>query len=92
MTGFFYEVLGFIFEKILLPLFVIFLVLLIIAIPFFIYSFYKEESCCIKKENKLVHQEAYTSYVMSGKVMVPLFHPAMDVFKDVCVKSKDTCK
>lgn len=92
MTEFLYNALGFMVEKIFLPIFILFLALLIVCIPFWIYEKVKENECCSAWGSKIVHQEAYTSYIYTGKVMVPIYHPAGDYPQNVCIDSKPSCK
>lgn len=43
---------------------------------------------CSRWEERVVHQEAYTQYVWTGKLMVPIYHPAGDYNRSVCVEPK----
>lgn len=43
---------------------------------------------CAKWENKIVHQRAYTTYMWSGKVMIPIHHPARNYERRVCTQPK----
>lgn len=41
---------------------------------------------CLQSHEEPRHQDAYTSFMVVGKVLVPLFHPANDYQVDVCDK------
>lgn len=70
---------------IFLPLLLLFL---FVGIPALIWYSYQEYNRCDKWESKIVHQEPWTQYVLVGKVMTPIYHPAKDVRENVCVKPK----
>ncbi len=82
-----------ILEKLLiyvfLPLFLIFMVVFVVALPFMVWNSIQEANHCAKWENKIVHQESYYTYVYTGKVMVPIYHPAGNYDKSVCVEIKN---
>lgn len=46
------------------------------------------EHPCIQSHRGIVHHNSYTSFIMAGKVMVPIFHPAYDNEGDICDKHK----
>ncbi len=85
----FYDFMDWFLEHILLPLMFIFIFLMVVVwLPVGIYLFVTQQSHCSEWQQKIVHQEAYTSYVFSGKVMVPIYNPPRDVQQNVCVKPK----
>jgi hypothetical protein len=53
-----------------------------------IYGVIEESSHCGRWQNKIVHQEAYVSFIWTGKVMVPIQHTASDYERSVCVEPK----
>jgi len=62
----------------------IFLLLLVLLF----HDVYETNKRCGRWETKIVHQNAYTTWVYSGKVMTPIYHPAGDYERSVCVEVK----
>lgn len=74
--------------KILMVIFGLVLILFIICIPIWFWNIYETNKHCAKWEEKTVWQEAYTSYIMSGKVMVPIHHKAEWIEKSFCTQPR----
>lgn len=55
---------------------------------FFLFYTNQENAHCAKWETKWTHQEAHTTFVWNGKFMTPIFHPAKDYQRKVCVEAK----
>ncbi len=62
------------------------LALVVFAVLFsFFLSFWRRENSCIRQHKGMVHHDAYTSFIFSGKgVMVPIHHPSEDVEEWIC--------
>lgn len=73
-----------IFEK-LIQLCILLLLILLVGQ---LISVYKNVENCSRWETKIVHQDAWTQYVWSGKIMVPIYHAARDYNQEVCVERK----
>lgn len=43
---------------------------------------------CIKSHKEMVYHPAWTQYMWSGKVMMPIFHSAYTSLDEVCDKRK----
>lgn len=77
MTDFFDNILMFIIEKVVLPLFVIFVVVLLLSVPFLIYSWHqdsKRPEFSLKKDDwscSKIYEYTTQSMIMVGKIMVP---------------------
>lgn len=71
------EVLNFCVEKIIMPACVLCILLLIVAVPFGIYAWYKADQAptfALRKDRwqcTAAHTETSTTYIMVGKVLVP---------------------
>lgn len=77
-----------VFEKFMIILLVLFLLFIIVGIPVLIWGSIQENKHCAEWEYRVVHQEAFYQYIWTGKVMVPVYHPAANVQKNVCVKAR----
>lgn len=75
-------------EKIVLIVAVLAILVLIIFICWSWYVGVKEYRLCAKWETKVVHQKQWTQFIYTGKVMVPIVHPARDVERRVCTQPK----
>lgn len=64
--------------------------IVIMGIIFFAVSYndYLNKQKCAKWEEKIIHQEAYRSYRLFGRTMLPVDNPAMNVKQEVCTKLK----
>ena len=70
---------------VLISLFVLAGVFIIIAL---IYQDIETNKHCARWEEKIYHQNAYTTFIWSGKVMIPIYHPAGDYKHTVCTQPK----
>src|SRR4051812_23304639 len=52
------------------------------------YVDYQAEHPCIKSHRAMVHHDAYTTFILAGKIMVPQYHDAYDAEEDVCDQRK----
>ena len=66
-------------------------VITILLIGILIFVAYQNNKCCERFESKIVHQEAWTQWVSNGKTMSPIYHPAGNYNKKVCVEPKKEC-
>lgn len=69
----------------LIGLFVLVGVIVIIAL---IFQDMETNKHCGLWERKMVHQNAYTTFIWSGKIMIPIYHPAGDYERTVCTQPK----
>lgn len=69
--------------------FIILIIALFAILPLMLFFAGKgEEEHCAKWEYKMVHQNAWTQFIWSGKTMIPIYHAARDVDRKVCVQPK----
>lgn len=66
--------------------------LIIFILSIEIFNAYQEDKCCLRHENEIVHQQAWTQWIMSGKIMIPIYHSEGDYDRNVCVQYKPECK
>lgn len=66
------------------------LCLLVVAILIvaLIWQAVETDKHCARWETKTVYQQAYTSFIWTGKTMVPMYHPGGYVEREVCVQPK----
>ena len=57
-------------------------------IAFAIWQAVETDKHCAQWGTKTVYQQAYTSFIWTGKTMVPMHHPAGYVEREVCVQPK----
>lgn len=69
----------------LIGIFILFGTLVILAL---IYQDIQTNKHCAKWEEKIYHQNAYTTFIWSGKIMIPIYHPAGDYKHTVCTQPK----
>lgn len=69
----------------LIGLFALIGVIIIIAL---IFQDMETNKHCGLWERKMVHQNAYTTFIWSGKIMIPIYHPAGDYESTVCTQPK----
>lgn len=43
---------------------------------------------CVRWEKQLVHHSAWTQFIWSGKVMIPIYHSAYSSIDNVCMETK----
>lgn len=60
--------------------------LLVSVLGFWIYKSLSSLPICLKTEPKYVCTAAYTSVVIVGKVLMPIYHPATCAVRTVCVE------
>lgn len=65
------------------------IVMLLVTMAIGMWNGEREAANCAKWEMRLVRQAAWTQYMWSGKVMVPIYHPARDVEWRVCVEPRE---
>jgi hypothetical protein len=74
---------------VVIPLVILFI---IVGMPYFIWASVQSYRSCGKWEYKIVHQDAWVQYIPMtvGKVttMTPIYHPAGNYQKSVCVSPK----
>lgn len=63
---------------------VVFIAVILTTLGFTIYHYsaYK----CVQSHTEIQHKNAYTSYITSGKVVVPIHHPEQDINVTICDK------
>ena len=70
------------------PLFMVFILVIVVPLIIAITIATGEEKNCAKYEYKIVHQEAWTQFIWMGKFMSTIHHPAGDYYQNVCTQSK----
>lgn len=69
--------------------FTLFMIVAVIGfVALVLFSSYQEDKNCARWEKKMVHQKAYTSFIWTGKIMVPIHHSDSNYLQDVCVEAK----
>lgn len=75
-----------ILEKFVLLIGLFCIIMLVLAFLIFSVKTWQEYSTCAKWEDKIVWQEAYTSYQLVGKIFISKENKAQFVQKRVCTK------
>lgn len=60
----------------------------VIIIAIYVFQIIEIHRHCARWESKIVYQEAWTQYVLVGKVMTPIYHAAGNYQMTVCTEPR----